>query len=51
METLTENQCKFIIWIQNNEWYNDDDDNLWHCEGYRNRTTQELFEYFLKLRN
>ena len=51
METLSENQAKFIIWLQKNEWYYDSTENLFRCEGYRSRTINDLFEYYLKLRN
>jgi hypothetical protein len=40
---------KFIIWlVQKQEWYYDSTINLWSKNGYANKTTDELFNWYLK---
>ena len=37
---------KFIIWLQNGDWWYNPIKKLWIDEGYTSRTTGELFEYW-----
>lgn len=40
---------KFIVWLyQKDEWRYDSTENLWTKEGWRSRTTQQLFDYYME---
>ncbi len=45
---LTHPVSCFIVWLQDGEWHYSSADGLWQRYGYRSRTTQQLFEYYLK---
>mgnify|MGYP001570739552 CR=1 FL=1 len=46
---LSDKQQRFIEWISwYDEWRWSSVANLWIRDGYRSRTTQQLFEYYLK---
>lgn len=49
-EKLSAQAMRFIVWLfQKEEWYYDSALNLWTQDGYRSRTTQELFEYYTSI--
>lgn len=46
---LSYDATKFIEWIYlSDEWLWSAKECLWYNYGYRSRTTQQLFEYYLK---
>lgn len=47
--TIPADMAHFMMWVSNSGWYFDTAKKLWCIDGYRNRTTQELFEYYLNL--
>lgn len=46
---LTEKMNNFITWATFKDmWQFSVKDNLWHCYGWKSRTTAELYEIFKK---
>ena len=38
---------KFIVWLNDkSEWYYESAENLWVQDGYKSRTTDELYQYY-----
>ena len=38
---------KFIVWLfRRDEWHYDSAEDLWRQDGYRSRTTDELYLYY-----
>lgn len=50
-EILSDGAVKFFEWrMKEDDWFFDTNDSLWTKYGWRSRTTQQLFEYWLKYR-
>jgi hypothetical protein len=48
---LSKEVIDFIEWIAiHDEWHYAYVEDVWKQYGYRNRNTQQLFEYYLKIR-
>lgn len=46
---LTADACKFTEWVvQQDEWFFNNHCSVWEKYGWRDRTTQELFEFWQK---
>lgn len=45
---IDHNVNNFIVWIvEKGYWKYDNQDGLWKQDGFKNRTTNELYEYYL----
>jgi hypothetical protein len=43
---------RFIVWLsKNDEWHYESTENLWRKDGFRSKTTDELYTYYLTKRN
>ncbi len=46
-EVLPLDAKRFIVWLfTKDEWHYDSTENLWVQDGYRSRTTDELYQYY-----
>ena len=46
-EVLPVDVKKFIVWLfRRDEWHYDSTEDLWRQDGYRSRTTDELYLYY-----
>lgn len=46
-EVLPLDAKRFIVWLfTRDEWHYDSTKNLWVQDGYRSRTTDELYQYY-----